>query len=86
MNKTNIALYTNLAPAFLLQGKFKAAKAEYEKWQDKEFGEQGFDTYRGAFLQDLDTFEKAGIIPKEREADVTAIRLLLKQKEKKPKD
>jgi WD40 repeat protein len=74
-------LYANLAPALLLQGKkFKEAQAEYLKWKDKPFKQSGFTTYKDAFLDDLNTFEKAGIIPKERMKDVAAIRKLLEKK------
>ncbi len=75
----NKFLPTNLAPALLLQGKFEAAQAEYKKWKDQAFGEQGYETYRAAFLDDLATFEKAGIIPPKRKADVEAVRALLKK-------
>ena len=50
--------HTNLPPALLLQGKTKEAKAYYLKWADKPFGEQGLATYRDAFLDDLNAFEK----------------------------
>jgi tetratricopeptide (TPR) repeat protein len=61
----NKFLPTNLAPALLLQGKQKEAVQEYKKWKDKPFGGQDYPTYREAFLDDLNTFEKAGIIPPE---------------------
>jgi WD domain, G-beta repeat len=72
-------LYTNLAPALLLQGQYKAAEAEYLKWKDQPFGEQDMATYRAAFLADLEAFEKAGIIPAVRKKDVEKIRGLLKE-------
>ena len=82
LDSTNKYLSTNLAPALLLQGgKYKAAQAEYEKWKDQPFGEQDLATYRDAFLDDLNTFEQAGIIPKEREKEVAAIRAMLEKKE-----
>jgi hypothetical protein len=34
---------------------------------------QGYKTYGEAFLDDLNTFEKAGIIPPERQEDVAAV-------------
>ena len=80
-DSTNILIQTNLAPALLMQGKFNEAKEEYEKWKDKVLNVNGFDTYREAFLDDLNTFEEAGIIPKERAQDVKAIRKLLEKKE-----
>lgn len=71
---------SNLAPALLLQGKKDAALAEYEKWMGKPFGEPDYPTYREAFLDDLNTFEKAGIIPAARAADVAAVRKMLADK------
>ncbi len=65
MGLENKFLNSYLAPALLLQGKQKEAIQEYKKWKDKPFGEQGYPTYREAFLDDLNTFEKAGIIPPE---------------------
>lgn len=76
----NKYLMTNLAPALLLQGKQKAAIAEYQKWKDKPFEEVGLTTYKAAFLDDLNAFEKAGIIPKNRLGDVAEIRKLLTKK------
>ncbi|MBC7773869.1 MAG: hypothetical protein H7246_00415 [Phycisphaerae bacterium] len=73
----NKYLPSKLAPALLLQGKKDAALAEYKKWMDKPFGEPNFPTYREVFLDDLNTFEKAGIIPPARAADVAAARKLL---------
>ncbi len=73
----NKYLPTNLAPALLLQGRYKSALAEYNKWEDKPFGEQNLPTYRVAYLDDLNTFEKAGIIPAARMKDVAAVRKIL---------
>ena len=73
----NKYLATNLPPALLLQGKKTEALAEYQKWKDLPFGEQGLATYRNAYLDDLKAFEAAGIIPAERQADVEEVRALL---------
>jgi tetratricopeptide (TPR) repeat protein len=73
-------LATNLPPALLFQGKLEAAIAEYQKWKDKPLGYQNLPTYREAFLDDLNAFEKAGIIPPERRADVDEVRKLLMDK------
>jgi hypothetical protein len=51
----------------------------YEKWKDQPFLAPDYPTYRKAFLEDLDAFEKAGIIASERKADVAAVRQLLKR-------
>ncbi|NUN99745.1 MAG: hypothetical protein HUU01_03925 [Saprospiraceae bacterium] len=75
----NKYLPSNLAPALLLQGKQKEAMQEYKKWKDKPFGEQGYATYREAFLGDLNTFEKAGIIPPEVMPGVQEVRKLLEE-------
>jgi len=76
----NKYLHTNLAPALLLQGKYEEAMAEYKKWKDRPFGERGFAMYGDAFLDDLNIFEKAGIIPAARAADVEAVRKILSEK------
>ena len=81
IDSTNKYLNPSLAPALLLQGKYKLAEAEYQKWKDKPFDEQNLPNYRDAFLDDLNTLEKAGIIPKERMKDVQTIRALLMKKE-----
>ncbi|MFN0214103.1 MAG: leucine-rich repeat domain-containing protein [Saprospiraceae bacterium] len=81
LDSTNILLPTNLAPALLFQGKTAAAFREYEKWKDLPFGEQGLSFYRDAFLTDLEAFEKVGVIPDARKADVEAVRKLLGEKE-----
>ena len=80
LDSTDLYLYTLLAPTLLLQGKFTEAKAEYERWKDKELDKaNGFPTFKDAFLYALKAFEKAGIIPEERKVDVAAIRKLLEK-------
>jgi thioredoxin-like negative regulator of GroEL len=63
---------TNLASALLFQGKWEAAKAIYMLLKDKPFNNA---TFKQAFLEDLEAFEKVGIT----HADVTKIRALLKE-------
>ena len=70
-------LPSNLAPALLLQGKQKEALLEYQKWKDKPFEEQNYPTYRDVFLDDLNTFEKAGIIPPKIRPGLQEVRKLL---------
>ena len=53
--------YANLAPALLLQGRIEEAKAEYQKWAARDFGEQNLPAYRDAFLEDLNALEEANI-------------------------
>lgn len=76
----NKYLYTNLPPALLLQGKYEEALALYQAWMDKPFGEQELPDYRAAFLDDLNIFEKAGIIPIQQMEHVEAIRGILERK------
>ncbi|MEM6967018.1 MAG: hypothetical protein AAF573_19810 [Bacteroidota bacterium] len=73
----NKYLATNLPPALLLQGKYKEALVAYRKYKDLPFGVQGLPTYKEAFLDDLNAFEKAGIIPPQLEEDVNSIRRML---------
>jgi WD40 repeat protein len=78
LDSTVAILYTNLAPALLLQGKrFKDAYAEYMRLKDKPYG---IDTYTRSFLSDFRAFEQVGIIPKEREEEVAIIKKLLEPK------
>lgn len=80
LDKDAKSMYVALAPILLLQGKFDKAKAEYEKWQNKSLYLWDYTTYKEAFLDDLNTLEAAGIIPKEREKDVATIKKLLEKK------
>jgi len=79
LNSEITFLYICLAPALLFQGKREAALKEYEQWKNQPFLESKYSTCRQRFLEDLDTFEKAGVIPPERRADVEAARALLKK-------
>ena len=60
----------NLAPALLLQGKYEEAKAIYLQYKDE---------IKDGFLDDLKKFNEAGVIPKEREADVEKIKQMLSE-------
>ena len=51
---------SNLAPALMLQGKYKEAEAEYKKWAPLHFVED-FTTYRDIFLDNLKTMEEQGV-------------------------
>lgn len=75
LDPSNEDLHINLASALVLQGKLNETKAELEKWKGN------LVTYNASFLANLNAFEKAGIIPEERKADVAAIRKLLVKKE-----
>lgn len=61
-------LFTNLATALLLQGKYEEAEEIYLYLKPELLDDM---------LNDLDLFEKAGVIPKDRMADVERIRKLL---------
>lgn len=97
VNPDYLLAYTNLAPALLLQGKYKAAEKEYRKWKDKplqtgspvggellieslsedteETPKASPQTFRAAFLSDLDELERNGIT----HPDFAKIRMLLKE-------
>ena len=60
----------SLAPALLLQGKYEEAKAIYLQYKDE---------IKDGFLDDLKKFNEAGVIPKEREADVEKIKQMLSE-------
>lgn len=84
LDPSNQYLYTNLAPAILLQGgRFEEAVAEYKKWMNKKLttddgDDNTFDTFREVFLEDLQTLEEEGVIPNALKEDVEKIRALLK--------
>ena len=61
-------IVTNLAAALLFQGKYDEAEAIYRQYKEE---------LKESFLQDLNNFETAGVIPEDRKADVERIRQLL---------
>ena len=61
---------TNLAASLLFQGRYAEAEAIYRQYKDK---------LKDSFLQDFNEFEAAGVIPKERKADVKRIRKMLNE-------
>jgi tetratricopeptide (TPR) repeat protein len=61
---------TPLASALLFQGKYKEAEQIYRQYKD---------ALKDNFLQDLDAFEAAGVIPEERKTDVERIRKMLNE-------
>ncbi|MFZ4402182.1 MAG: hypothetical protein ACOYO1_19280 [Bacteroidales bacterium] len=67
-------MQTNLAMAFLFQGKYEEAKKIYIELKDKEYPEDKTKTFKDVFLQDLADVEKEGI----KHSDVAKIRKLLK--------
>ncbi len=78
LDSENMAALINLAQALLYQGKYEEAKQRYTALKnDEENAESNIEL----ILSDFDEFESKGIIPKEREADVAAIKRLLEKKE-----
>ena len=61
---------TNLAAALLFQGKYDEAEQIYRQFKNE---------LKDNFLQDLNEFEAAGVIPEERKADVERIRKMLNE-------
>ena len=70
VDSTQHLAYTNLAAAYLLQGKYQAAEKLYRQYK-RELKE--------GFLSDFDELAKAGVIPAERKADVEKIKKMLNE-------
>ena len=62
--------YTNLAAAYLLQGKYQAAEKLYRQYKNE---------FKDGLLTDFDELAKAGVIPVERLADVEKIKKMLNE-------
>lgn len=63
-------IVTNLAAALLFQGKITEAEKSYRQFKNE---------LRKSFLDDFNEFEKAGVIPEERNKDVEHIRQMLEK-------
>ena len=61
---------TNLAAALLFQGKYAEAEKIYREYKSE---------LKESFLDDFRQFAEAGVIPKEREADVERIKRMLEE-------
>lgn len=70
IDSTNLWINANLATSLLFQGKLTEAEAIYRQYKDE---------LRDSFLQDLNDFEAAGVVPEERKAKVEEIRKLLNE-------
>ena len=70
VDSTQHLAYTNLAAAYLLQGKYQAAEKLYRQYKNES---------KEGFLSDLDELAKAGVIPAERIADVEKIKKMLNE-------
>ena len=70
VDSTQHLAYTNLAAAYLLQGKYQAAEKLYRQYKNE---------LKEGFLNDFDELAKAGVIPSERMADVEKIKKMLNE-------
>ena len=70
VDSTQHLAYTNLAAAYLLQGKYEAAEKLYRQYKNE---------FKEGLLTDLDELAKAGVIPAERKADVEKIKKMLNE-------
>ena len=70
VDSTQHLAYTNLAAAYLLQGKYEAAEKLYRQYKSE---------FKDGLLTDLDELAKAGVIPIERIADVEKIKKMLNE-------
>ena len=70
VDSTQHLAYTNLAAAYLLQGKYQAAEKLYHQYKNE---------FKEMLLNDLDELAKAGVIPIERIADVEKIKKMLNE-------
>ena len=68
VDSTQHWIATNLAAALLFQGKYAEAEKIYRQYKDE---------LKDSFLDDFKQFAEAGVIPKEREADVERIKKML---------
>ena len=70
VDSTQHIIYTNLAAAYLLQGKYADAEKIYRQYKSE---------FKEGFLSDLEEFAKANVIPAERMADVEKIKKMLNE-------
>ena len=70
VDSTQHLAYTNLAAAYLLQGKYQAAEKLYRQYKNE---------FKEGLLTDLDELAKASVIPAERKADVEKIKKMLNE-------
>ena len=70
VDSTQHLAYTNLAAAYLLQGKYQDAEKLYRQYKSE---------FKDGLLTDLDELAKAGVIPSDRMADVEKIKKMLNE-------
>ena len=68
VDSTKHIAYSNLASALLFQGKYQEAENIYRQYKSE---------LKEGFFSDFEEFTKAGVIPKNREADVEKIKKIL---------
>ena len=77
LDGTMIWVKANLAPALLFQNRFSEAETLYKELSQTIY--QNNETFTQPLLDDLKEFEKTGVIPEERKADVEKIRKMLSE-------
>ena len=70
IDSTQHHAYTNLAASLLLQGRFEEAEKLYREYKTE---------FKDGFLDDFAEFERLGVIPEERKADVERIKAMLNE-------
>ncbi len=70
VDSTQHLAYTNLAAAYLLQGKYQAAEKLYRQYKNE---------LKEGFLSDFNELAKAGVIPAKRKTDVEKIKKMLNE-------
>ena len=70
VDSTRHLAYTNLAAAYLLQGKYQDAEKLYRQYKSE---------FKDGLLTDLGELAKAGVIPSDRMADVEKIKKMLNE-------
>ena len=70
VDSTKHIAYTNLAAALLFQGKVIEAEKLYLGYKDE---------FKNTFIDDFAEFERLGVIPEERKADVERIKAILNE-------
>lgn len=69
-DSSKLYIHANVAAAYLFKGEYAAAESIYRQYMPQ---------LRDTFLDDLSQFERQGVIPVARQADVEKIRQLLQQ-------
>lgn len=70
VDSTHHLAYTNLAAALLFQGKVIEAEKLFLEYKDE---------FKNTFIDDFAEFERLGVIPEERKADVERIKAILNE-------